>query len=78
MTLETSVPAQLIINGESIDVTIKSVKEIEERITMNHEETTTDSANKRFITMHPIGEDISRIKIYECVEREYKTSSYFG
>lgn len=74
MTLEITfnVPAQLIINGETIDVMVQSVaSRVEENLIIN-EERYKDSVGELFVVPHVIGKEEETITTFECVKREYK------
>ena len=74
MTLEITfnVPAQLIINGETIVVMVQSVaSRIEENPIIN-EERYKDSAGNLFVVPNVIGKEEETITTFECVKRAYK------
>ena len=70
MTLERefNIPAQLIINGETIDVMVKSVKEQENETPITHTRSYRDSNGTLFIDSHKVGRDIQTITTFECVK----------
>jgi len=74
MTFETTfnVPAQLIINGEAIDVIVQTVTSRDEENHIIHEERYRDSVGKLFVVPHIIGKEVETITTFECVKREYK------
>lgn len=74
MTFETTfnIPAQLIINGETIDVMVQSVTSRVEENPIIHEERYKDSVGKLFVVPHVIGKEEETITTFECVKREYK------
>lgn len=73
MTLETfvNVPAQLIINGKTINVMVQSVASRVEENPIIHEERYKDSVGKLFVVPHVIGKEEETITTFECVKREY-------
>ena len=74
MTFETAfnVPAQLIMNGEVIDVMVQSVSTRDEETTIVHEEKFKDSNGKLFIEPHIIGRNIQTVTTFECMKIENK------
>lgn len=72
MIFETvfNVPAQLIINGEVIDVTVRTVTSRDEEYPIVHKEKYKDSNGTLFINSHIIGKDVQTVTTYECVEIE--------
>ena len=70
MTLERefNIPAQLIINGEIIDVMVKSVKKQENECPIYHTRSCRDSNNRLFTESYEIGRDIQTETIFECVK----------
>lgn len=75
MTLERefNIPAQLIINGETIDVMVKSIKKQENETPITHTNKYRDSNGNLFIDSHRIGRDIQTITTFECVKITYET-----
>ena len=73
MTLETfvNVPAQLIINGKTIDVMVQSVTSRDEENHIIHEEKYRDSVGNLFVVPHIVGKEVETITTFECVKREY-------
>ena len=74
MTFETTfnVPAQLIMNGEVIDVMVQSVSTRDEETTIVHEEKFKVSNGKLFIEPHIIGRNIQTVTTFECMKIENK------
>lgn len=72
MTLETTfnLPAQLIINGEAIDVMVQTVSTREEETPIVHEDRFRDSNGKLFVEPHIIGKNVQTITTFECVKIE--------
>ena len=70
MTLERefNIPAQLIINGETIDVMVKSVKEQENETPITHTRSYRDSNGTLFTDSYKVGRDIQTITTFECVK----------
>lgn len=64
---EFNIPAQLIINGETIDVMIKSVKEQENEIPIIHTRDYRDSNGTLLTDSYQVGRDIQTITTFECV-----------
>ena len=75
MTLETTfnVPAQLIINGQAIDVIVKTVITREEETPIIHDDKFRDSNGQLFIEPHVIGKNTQTITRFECVALDNKT-----
>ena len=65
---EFNIPAQLIINGETIDVMVKSVKKQESEMPIFHTRNYRDSNGTLFIDSYKVGRDIETITTFECVK----------
>ena len=72
MTLETMpyIQAQLIINGETIDVMVQTVTTRIEETPIEHVYKTTDSNGKIFYESYTSGKNIQTITTYECIKIE--------
>ena len=70
MTLERefNIPAQLIINGETIDVMVKSVTEQENETPITHTRGYRDSNGTLFTESYKVGRDIQTVTTYECIK----------
>ena len=66
--IEFNIPAQLIINGETIDVMVKSVKKQENETPITHTRSYRDSNGTLFIDSYKVGRDIQTITTFECVK----------
>ena len=75
MTLEKefNIPAQLIIDGEVINVMVKSVKKQENETPITHTRSYRDSNGTLFIDSHKVGRDIQTITTFECVKISNET-----
>ena len=74
MTFETTfnVPAQLIMNGKTIDVMVQTVSTRDEETPIVHEEKYKDSNGKLFVEPHIVGKNIQTVTTFECVKIENK------
>ena len=74
MTFETTfnVPAQLIMNGEVIEVMVQSVSTRDEETPIVHEEKYKDSNGKLFVEPHIVGKNIQTVTTFECMKIENK------
>lgn len=70
MTLERefNIPARLIVNGETIDVMVKSVKVQENEMPITHTRSYIDSNETLFTDSYKVGRDIQTITTFECVK----------
>lgn len=70
MTLEKefNIPAQLIIDGEVINVMVKSVKNQENETPITNTRSYRDSNGTLFIDSYKVGRDIQMITTFECVK----------
>ena len=70
MTLERefNIPAQLIINGETIDIMVKSVITQENETPITHTRNYRDSNGTLFIDSYKVGRHIQTITTFECVK----------
>lgn len=70
MTLERefNIPARLIVNGETIDVMVKSVKVQENEMPITHTRSYIDSNKTLFTDSYKVGRDIQTITTFECVK----------
>ena len=75
MTLERefNIPAQLIINGKTIDVMVKSVKDQENETPITRTKSYRDSNGTLFIDSYKVGRDIQTITTFECVKISNET-----
>lgn len=75
MTLEKefNIPAQLIIDGEVINVMVKSVKNQENETPITNTRSYRDSNGTLFIDSYKVGRDIQMITTFECVKISNET-----
>lgn len=75
MTLEKefNIPAQLIIDGEAINVMVKSVKTQENETPITNTRKYRDSNGTLFIDSYKVGRDIQTITTFECVKISNET-----
>ena len=75
MTLEKefNIPAQLIIDGEVINVMVKSVKTQENETSITNTRKYRDSNGTLFIDSYKVGRDIQTITTFECVKISNET-----
>ena len=70
---EFNIPAQLIINGETIDVMVKSVKEQNNETPIYHTRDYRDSNGTLFTDSYQVGRNLQTITTFECVKIKNET-----
>lgn len=74
---EFNIPAQLIIDGEVINVMVKSVKKQENETPITNRRNYRDSNGTLFIDSHKVGRDIQTITTFECVKISNETLALY-
>lgn len=79
MTLERefNIHAQLIINGETIDVMVKSVTEQENETPITRISGYRDSNGNLFTECYKVARDIQTVTTFECIKITNKTLPLF-
>ena len=75
MTFESEYrfPAQLIINGQTIDVLVRTVSRKEDETPIIYDDKFRDSNGQLFIEPHVVGKSTQTITTFECVALDNKT-----